>query len=180
MDKSERYQISNAKIIARLLPFWARGRKLFSLIYGSLKPIESIHETFYSWAKYCFMEIKIPFNRAGIEYVLTKELNNYFANKEDKFNLGLKSIHGYPFIIDSFSHRGDGNHTNTYIYPVDVKTDGSYIYAILEDGRTTKYKFNILAPKLMDVSNEKEYTLAIQRLMAKYTITKKYTIQIQP
>lgn len=142
--------------------------------------MESVHQTFNSWAQYRFMEVKIPFNRIGIEYVLTKELSKYFANKDDKFNLGLTSIHDYPFIIDSLSHRNDGYRTNTYIYPVDVKTDGSYIYAILEDGRTTRYKFNVLAPKLLDTANEKEYIIAIQQLIAKYTITKKYTIQIQP
>ena len=178
MDYAARYKISNGKIIARLLPYWARGRRLFGLLLGSLKPLETLHTSFKSWAQQQLMETKIPFNRVGVEYVLTQELVSYFKDKSDSFSLGLIVLDGYPFIIDRYGEETKYG-TNTHIYPVSHKTDGSYIYAILKNNKAARYRFNVLAPKLLDESKEKEYILAIQKVLAKYTIMRKYTIQIR-
>lgn len=77
--------ISNATLIGRLLPFWARGRKTSLFLQAILSPIASAHATFKAWALERFIECHITAQRASIEWYLKYKLKQHFLDEGDVF-----------------------------------------------------------------------------------------------
>lgn len=77
--------INNATLIGRLLPFWARGRKISLLLQAILTPIISIHNNFKAWALERFIECHITAQRSSLEWYLKYKLKQHFLNENDVF-----------------------------------------------------------------------------------------------
>lgn len=77
--------ISNATLIGRLLPFWARGRKTSLFLQAILAPIASAHATFKAWALERFIECHITAQRASLEWYLKYKLKQHFLDEGDTF-----------------------------------------------------------------------------------------------
>ena len=77
--------ISNAILIGRLLPFWARGRKISLLLQALLSPIMSAHNNFKAWALERYIECHITSQRASLEWFLKYKLKRHFMNDSDVF-----------------------------------------------------------------------------------------------
>lgn len=77
--------INNAVLIGRLLPFWARGRKISLLLQAILSPLISIHNNFKTWALERFIECHITSQRSSLEWFLKHKLQQHFLNEGDAF-----------------------------------------------------------------------------------------------
>lgn len=79
--------INNAKLIGRLLPFWARGRKTSLLLQALLSPIISIHNNFKAWALERYIECHITAQRSSLEWFLKYKLKQHFLYETDVFSI---------------------------------------------------------------------------------------------
>lgn len=53
------YKINNSKLICRLLPFFARGRKMILFLEAVASPLISLHRTFLLWAFDIILSVKM-------------------------------------------------------------------------------------------------------------------------
>lgn len=77
--------ITNAKMIGKLLPWWARGRKTSLLLQALLHPIISVHNTFKVWALEKLIECHITSQKMSLEWYLKYKLSRHFYNDDDEF-----------------------------------------------------------------------------------------------
>lgn len=77
--------INNAKLIGRLLPFWARGKKLSLLLQAILSPIASTHLSFQNWGLQRYIECQITAQKLSLEWYLKYRLKQRFLNENDSF-----------------------------------------------------------------------------------------------
>lgn len=77
--------VDNARMIGRLLPFWARGRKLSLLLQALMSPIVNVHLSFKSWALERYIECHITAQRLSLEWYLRYKLKSHFLNEGDAF-----------------------------------------------------------------------------------------------
>lgn len=79
--------IDNSKLIGRLLPFFARGRKLSLLLQSVLSPLVYVHESFKAWALEKFIEYHITAQQSSLEWYLKYKLGSHFANENASFQI---------------------------------------------------------------------------------------------
>ena len=91
--------INNAKLIGRLLPFWARGKKVSLFLQAILCPIASAHNSFKIWALEKFIECHITAQKASLEWYLRYKLKSHFHNENDNFFI----THGINESLSCFS-----------------------------------------------------------------------------
>ena len=77
--------IDNAKLIGRLLPFWARGKKISLLLQAILSPIASAHSQFKAWALQRYIECHITAQKSSLEWYLKYCLQFHFLKESDYF-----------------------------------------------------------------------------------------------
>ena len=77
--------IDNAKLIGRLLPFWARGKKISLLLQAILSPIASAHNRFKIWGLQKFIECQVTAQKSSLEWYLKYRLKSHFQNENDTF-----------------------------------------------------------------------------------------------
>ena len=77
--------IDNSKLIGRLLPFWANGKRISLLLQALLSPIEQAHSKFQHWALDTYIECHITAQRASLEWYLKYKLKPHFYDKNDTF-----------------------------------------------------------------------------------------------
>ena len=77
--------IDNAKLIGRLLPFWARGRNTSLLLQAILSPIVSVHNNFKLWALEQYIHTHITSQAMSIEWYLKYKLRSHFVNENNSF-----------------------------------------------------------------------------------------------
>jgi len=77
--------IDNAKLIGRLLPFWARGKKISLLLQAILSPIASAHSRFKAWGLERYIECHITAQKSSLEWYLKYRLQLHFLKENDNF-----------------------------------------------------------------------------------------------
>lgn len=77
--------IDNAKLIGRLLPFWARGKNISLLLQSVLSPIISVHNNFKLWALEQYIYTHITSQSMSIEWYLKYKLKSHFVNSSNSF-----------------------------------------------------------------------------------------------
>lgn len=77
--------INNAKLIGRLLPFWARGKKTSLLLQAILSPIASAHSRFKAWGLERYIECHITAQKSSLEWYLKYRLKTHFLKENDNF-----------------------------------------------------------------------------------------------
>ena len=77
--------IDNAKLIGRLLPFWARGKNISLLLQAVLSPIISVHNNFKLWALEQYIYTHITSQAMSLEWYLKYKLKSHFANENHSF-----------------------------------------------------------------------------------------------
>lgn len=91
--------IDNAKLIGRLLPFWARGKKISLLLQALLFPICSVFAAFKAWALQKYIECHITAQKPMLEWYLNYKLKSHFSNPSDSFCI----VSGIDMSISCFS-----------------------------------------------------------------------------
>lgn len=94
--------INNAKLIGRLLPFWARGKKVSLLLQAILYPIASVHNLFKIWALEKFIECHITAQKASLEWYLRYKLKSHFIMKMITFSLHMALMNHYHVLVVTF------------------------------------------------------------------------------
>lgn len=77
--------IDNAKLVGRLLPFWARGKNISLLLQAVLSPIISVHNNFKLWALERYIYTHITSQAMSIEWYLKYKLKSHFVNERNSF-----------------------------------------------------------------------------------------------
>ena len=77
--------IDNAKLVGRLLPFWARGKNISLLLQAILSPIISVHNNFKLWALDRYIYTHITSQAMSIEWYLKYKLKSHFVNEDSSF-----------------------------------------------------------------------------------------------
>lgn len=91
--------IDNSKLVARLIPWWVRGKKLSLLIQAILHPLISVHAAFKAWALEKFIVCHITAQKDSLEWYLRYKLKSHFINEGDGFYI----VHGINEAISCFS-----------------------------------------------------------------------------
>lgn len=87
--------IDNAKLVGRLLPFWARGKKLSLLLQAILSPIISVHNNFKLWALEQYIYTHITSQAMSIEWYLKYKLKSHFVNESHSFVVRDESMNEF-------------------------------------------------------------------------------------
>ena len=81
------YRISNAKIICRVLPFFARGRKTILFLEAIASPLVSLHKKFLAWSYEMVVKTKVTFQTAVFTWYLNHKFSSHFADSSDSFEI---------------------------------------------------------------------------------------------
>lgn len=148
--------IDNAKLIGRLLPFWARGKKTSLFLQAILSSIIAVHSSFKVWALKIFIECHITAQRASLEWYLKHLLKSHFYDENDEFLIA----HGNE-LIACFSNdiwTNELNWNNVIRWGVNQVDAGE---------QTVVY-----APRIIDTINydHEDYKRDIRNIMSKFMI----------
>ena len=81
------YKISNIKTICRILPFYARGKKMVLFLEAVASPLVSLHKTFLSWAYNKILKTKITAQTDVLIWYLNYLFRDRFLNSDDSFRI---------------------------------------------------------------------------------------------
>lgn len=79
--------IDNAKMIGRLLPFWARGRRISLLLQAILNPIVADHRSFQAWALERYAECHVTAQPPSLQWYLAYKLSSHFRHPDASFRI---------------------------------------------------------------------------------------------
>lgn len=141
--------IDNAKIVSRLLPFWARGKKLNLFMQAILSPIVSIHDKFKPWALELYIQCHITAQKPSLEWYLNYKLSSHFAEADD------------AFIITAGEVDAD---TQAIINKMEI------VESRKAGGTTTEGHINVYAPNIVSTMDydTSDYERDIRYIMSKY------------
>lgn len=92
MTNTDKYNITNSKIISMVLPFYARGRKLTLLLEAVAHPLVSIHNAYKSWALERLIEASTTSQPMSLIWYLNHSFKKYFQNQSDSFQIMMDSL----------------------------------------------------------------------------------------
>ncbi len=81
------YKISNSKTICRVLPFFARGRRMILFLEAVASPLISLHKKFLKWAYKMLFKLKITAQTDVMVWYLNYLFNERFVNNADSFTI---------------------------------------------------------------------------------------------
>lgn len=150
--------IDNARLIGRLLPFWARGRWISLFMMAILSPIISVHNAFKVWALKQYVSCFITAQKASLEWYLKYCLKSRFLDEDDSFVVD----HGNSSPLSCFSSEiweNSGYWDNGLLWD-----DKEYI----EQRELVK----IAAPEIVDTVsyNHEDYERDIRNILSKFMI----------
>lgn len=109
--------ISNNRLIGRLLPFWIRGKHVALLLIGVLHPLVDTHTVFQKWALLKYIMAHITAQPISLEWYLDYRLHQHYVNPNDHM-LITSGVEKPENIIFS-----DAEDEYTYIYTAPVFFD---------------------------------------------------------
>lgn len=81
------YNISNSKIICRVLPFFARGRKMILFLEAVATPLISLHRRFLRWAMQMIIKVRVTAQTDVLVWYLNYLFSQHFADPTDTFTI---------------------------------------------------------------------------------------------
>lgn len=109
MINTDKYNITNSRIISMVLPFYARGRKTILLLEAISHPLVSIHIAYKSWALERMIEAHITSQPMSIIWYLNHVFRKYFKNKTDSFHISQDSTNKNSvvwYVEEQYLHEG--------------------------------------------------------------------------
>ena len=174
-----RYDIDNAKVIGRILPFFIRGRKLSMFLYAIAYPLVTLHESFKEWALQKKMEASVTSQTLTMEWYLTYLFKDKFEDETASFKI-TDSIDN-PENIAYFTTERVEDYWNTA--PVYDSEESSETMVISNTGEFQDQDgVIIIAPKIVEISSYStdDYIKDICKTVDTYiTNFKKYQIVIK-
>lgn len=171
--------IDNAKLVGRLLPFWARGRRISLLLQALLHPLVSAHARFKSWALEMYVANHITAQKASLEWYLKYKLKGHFINPGHNFYI----THGIDTILDAdsivsissnFTCFNTGVWNNELFWGNELWWDNASNGMTEEGGGVigTARQVNVYAPAITDTIDydHEDYERDIRNIMSRYMI----------
>lgn len=175
MDYISQYNICNNQILGRLLPYFLRGRKFYSLLLSLIHPLKATHDGFLEWGQATMTLARTQFTHRTMEIMLKRLLKSYFKNEDDEFKFDLFAHKNYDFCIDSL----DSDAEPVYLDPYSSSSEAPVAYQRSEVTGKTTNRFNLSAPDITDPEKKDEYLTAINNYISQFTIIRNYDIIIQ-
>ena len=176
------YKISNQKIICRVLPFYARGRKMILLLEAIASPLISLHNTFLTWAYGMLLKTKVTAQTDVLIWYLNYLFKEHFYNQNDSFSIEQDQD---PEDLISFNYREIANFKmlGTKIFDVSEESDALLYSKATRDfeSRMDVNSIVIHAPKLKSDANYTaiNYMQEIHKVIDEYkTSFRNYAISI--
>ena len=91
---SRRFEIDNATVISKLLPYFIRGRKVILFLEAIAHPLVSIHNAFLEWGVEKQIECCVTSQKDVLLWYLTHVFKKYFVNTGEKFELSIREADG--------------------------------------------------------------------------------------
>lgn len=176
MINTNKYNISNNKIICEVLPFYARGRKLILLLESAISPITSIHNKFKKWALERLIEASVTSQPTVLIWYLNHVFRDRFENPNDTFQIATDVTEGGAtiwYLDEQILHTG-----NTPWMPDSENDKGADNYANLvtkdlDEENNNTADIMIFAPIISESSS---YTNDIYRGDIRYYVNKYLTV----
>ena len=161
--------IDNAKMVGRLLPFWARGKRMSLIIQALLSPICSVHAAFKAWALERYIENHITAQKMSLEWFLKYRLKDHFVNADDSFSV----VHGVNESVSCFSF---GKWFENLHWDDDLRWSDEPDSSVSEeysDGSIESIGMtNVYAPAITETLGygKEDYERDIRNIMSKYMV----------
>lgn len=186
MINTDKYNITNSRIISMVLPFYARGRKTILLLEAISHPLVSIHTAYKSWALERMIEAHITSQPMSIIWYLNYVFRKYFKNKTDSFRISQDAANQNSvvwYVEEQYLHEG----STPWLLENSSETlsDGNKLVTRNyneQQGETASADITVYAPQINETSlfdNEK-YLLKAREIIDKYLTVQDlvYTITI--
>lgn len=118
----DRYKINNTSLIGRILPFFARGRRLQSFLIGITTPLTGLHGSFLSWALMRKAECVATSQPIMLLWYLKKVFENLIENNQSQFSLEYNSDASYLYICEDDDELS-GHLPDDNLYSFEDSTD---------------------------------------------------------
>lgn len=165
MSKVKILDIDNAKLIGRLLPFWARGRKFINLLESIFSPLATAHKVFCEWAEDKYVASHITMQKPSMEWYLKYKLKKALKNPESNFII----IHGdsEPRACFSGVWNNDLRWDNSMLWE-NSREDDPYI-----EFSDNIHAVNVIAPAINVTLQygEEDYKRDIRFIMERYMVS---------
>ena len=174
------YNISNSKIICRLLPFFARGRKMILFLEAVSTPLIKLHNSFLQWAYEQIVKVKITFQTSVMIWYLNYKFSNLFVNIHDSFEV-IQDQETAHFILFNKNESEIIEILGTRVTNTDEDTYELISKPIKDAGSPDPNLITIVAPAINTTEDytEKQYKFDINEIISKYkTSFVKYQIVI--
>ena len=156
--------IDNAKLIGRLLPFWARGKNTSLLLQAILSPIISVHNNFKLWALERYIYTHITSQAMSIEWYLKYRLKSHFVNENNSFivrdePIKLTADGEIDGIVDIYTCFGGGIWANEFNWKNNAlwlasQNEGDIVYGSEDEDADENNPFiYIYAPEIVSTIN---------------------------
>ena len=175
-------KIDNSRIIARLLPYWLRGKKVFLFLKAILHPLVPVHTSFIEWAKDKYIKAHITSQKQSLEWYLNYRLKNHFANVTLSFEIlyDTCSIENVIFTESEKDLRRE--HTAPIYFNDEESKVGEMILRQKGEVKEATVTGNIYAPAITPTSNysTEDYRREITSIVNQFiTNFKKYNVIIE-
>lgn len=110
MINTDRFNITNSKVICETIPFYARGRKLTLLLEAISSPLVSIHDAFKEWALERMIEASVTSQSTVLIWYLNHVFRKHFKDKNDSFEIVTDAMEGGStiwFLNEQILHVGN-------------------------------------------------------------------------
>lgn len=180
--QSDKYKINLQATIGKILPYYARGRKMSLFLEAICHPIEMLHNAWIKWAEEKIVEASVTSQALPLAWFLKYKLSSHFINEGDEFvvNNGIETPTNFIFTENEYFLSDE---YSKHIYNEEENYDNLTMTIwspeeILDDN----INFTILAPEIKETSTygTDEYMHDITKLTNQYnTSFKTYKIIIK-
>lgn len=150
--------IDNAKLVGRLLPYWARGKKISLLLQALLSPLIMIHNQFKVWVLETYIQCHVTAQRASLEWYLNYKLGSHFKNPSSSFSI----VHGMNLTC-----------INTGLWENELPWSNFDVWQNERNNKPYNDGYvNVLAPAITETTkyNSEDYERDIRNIMSKFMI----------
>ena len=174
--------INNERLVGMLLPFWARGKKMFLFLLSCLRPLVSLHSNFSSWALERYIESHITGQKYPLEWYLTYKLSSHFQDKNARFRITYGEGDAQNVMFFGIEYYKSNQYTAPIYYKSEDKAQDEMILYYRGEKEEKNGVMTVYAPAIVPVINydQEDYEIDIHNILSMFLTTfKKYIITIQ-
>ena len=177
-----------------LLPFFARGKNMLSIMMSFAYPLESVHLLWRVWALDRIIEASATSQPIVLKWYLEKTLSKYFSKEDDEFEIVEAEASYYASIFNDQAEQNRLQNTYGVYWSFENNSDRNSHSGIIDENWLYAYDRNeatiedveaslaIIAPELSTQCglSQNEYKREVKKCVEKYLVYKiNYEIKIR-